>query len=295
MIDVFLPYHSKTARKAVFLYLKRYLYVDLLANRDKKMKKSLTKYVLISGLFMSCLSQASTPTIHWKLNDSSSSGIGISELRFPMSFSVTPDKAGVYFAYYITLQSYHIDQFARPYTGFQPVAPRIAGEHTFKAIFSSFDHGAEPKDNHCGYGADGGPGVSCSVEFEAKLNRFYSIRLTAATKDEDNFYYYSGDVYDDSTNQQVAHIGSFTIPLSSGAGLFTKEDDGFIEPYLSGACSQTISAKYGQVTGYYKGKKYVGDAVTGQTPTTGTCMKAIFTPSTKTKITDVKVGDTNSD
>lgn len=115
-----------------------------------------------------------------------------------MSFLSTPDKDGLYFAY---MTPAHVDT---SYTEFQPALPRIPGKHTFKAIFSSFVQGAGSKDNYCGSGADGGPGVSCSVRFEAKLNQFYSIRLKVSSKDSDS-YYYTGDVDDDSTNKQVVH------------------------------------------------------------------------------------------
>lgn len=240
------------------------------------------KYVIaMATCFLANASYASTPLISWSLNQAPSSGV--SELHFPMSFSVTPDERGLYFAYYTTLAG-----GSRPYTGFQPKPPRVTGKHTFQAIFSSFNGAAKTEDSQCVYGADGGDGVSCAVQFDAELGHFYSNRLTASLK-ENNLYHYSGDVYDDSTNEKIAHIGSFTIPSNSGAGLFKIKDGGFIEAFIPIGCTQKVEATYGQVTGYHNGNKYVGNAVKGSVPATGNCINAIFNNSSIANSTDVKV------
>jgi len=237
--------------------------------------------IAMAACFFVNASYASTPLISWSLKDAPTSGV--KELHFPMSFSLTPDARGLYFAYYTTLIG-----GSRPYTGFQPKPPRVSGKHTFQSIFSSFNDKAKTEDSKCVYGADGGNGVSCSTQFEVELGHFYSNRLTVSLKDND-LYYYSGDVYDDSTNEKIAHIGSFTIPLSAGAGLFKIKDGGFIEAYLTAGCTQKISATYGEVTGYLEGKKYSGNSVKGSVPDSGNCVNAVFSSSSTSKNTDVKI------
>lgn len=241
--------------------------------------------IAITACFFANTSFASTPLIGWSLNDAPSTGV--SELHFPMSFTLTPDKSGLYFAYYTTLTG-----GSRPYTGFQPKPPRIAGKHTFQSIFSAFNNTAKTEDSNCVYGADGGHGVSCSIQFDAELGHFYSNRLTV-TPGDNNLYNYSGDVYDDSTNEKIAHIGSFTMPLNGGAGLFKVKDGGFIEAYYPSGCTQKVSATYGNITGYLDGKKYISNPVSGRVPATGNCINAVFSPSSIENSTDVKVTNPN--
>ncbi|ECW8874898.1 RICIN domain-containing protein [Salmonella enterica] len=247
------------------------------------MKKLSVCTIAVAACFFANTSYASTPLISWSLKDAPSSGVN--ELHFPMTFSLTPDASGLYFAYYTTLTG-----GSRPYTGFQPKPPRVSGKHTYQSVFSSFNSAAKTEDGNCVYGADGGDGVSCSTQFEAESGRFYSNRLTVSLKDND-IYYYSGDVYDDSTNQKIAHIGSFTIPLSAGAGLFKAKDGGFIEAYIPAGCTQKVSATYGEVTGYLDGNKYSGNPVKGSVPETGNCVNAVFSASSIPDSTDVKVTD----
>lgn len=237
--------------------------------------------VAMAVCFFVNTSYALTPRISWSLKDAPPSGVN--ELHFPVSFSLTPDASGLYFAYYITLTG-----GSRPYTGFQPKPPRVPGKHTFQSIFSSFNSEAKTEDESCGYGADGGAGVSCATQFEAEPGRLYSNRLAVSLKNDDT-YYYSGDVYDDSTNQKIAHIGSFTIPLSAGAGLFKINDGGFIEAYNPAGCTQKVSVTYGKVTGYLDGTKYSGTPVKGSVPETGNCVNAVFSVSNTPDGTDVKV------
>ena len=251
------------------------------------MNSSLKLSLITLGLLAAAPAFASTPSINWSLTGNPPAS-GVSELHFPMSFDVTPDAKGLYFAWFSTLSG-----GSRPYTGFQPAPPRVKGKHTFQSVFSSFSSVAKTNDANCFYGADGGPGVSCSVHFEAEPNRFYSNRLTA-TLQEGNVYYYSGDVYDDVTNQKVAHIGSFSIPKSAGAGLFRIKDSGFIEAYLKAGCSQKVSVTYGTVTGYHQGKTYSGKPITGTVPASGNCINAIFSNASGAKTTNVSVTDPQS-
>jgi hypothetical protein len=119
----------------------------------------------------------------------------------------------------------------------------------------------------------------------------HRISAQASESFRKTYVHYSGDVYDDSTNQKIAHIGSFTIPLSAGAGLFKIKDGGFIEAYIPAGCTQKISATYGEVTGYLDDKKYSGNPVKDSIYETGNCVNAVFSASNILDRTDVKVTD----
>ncbi|WP_328323278.1 MULTISPECIES: hypothetical protein [unclassified Streptomyces] len=205
-------------------------------------------------------SWASTPILRW----STDAPTPVTTLTLPMSVDSAPDASGIYFAYYTTLES-----GTRPYAGFQPKPVDANGHHTLQAIFSSFNADATTTDSHCNYGADGGAGVSCAVQFTYTPGTMYSLVLKRASVTGDT-QLMSGDVVQTATGASVAHIGSFSLPSASGR--FKSADQGFIEPYLTAGCSQQVTVTYGKPVGTEAGTDHVGSLPTVSDPASGSCL-----------------------
>ncbi|WP_328315824.1 hypothetical protein [Streptomyces sp. NBC_00388] len=205
-------------------------------------------------------SWASTPTLRW----TTGSPAPVSTLQLPMSVDSAPDAAGMYFAYYTTLES-----GTRPYAGFQPEPVDANGHHALQAVFSSFNADATTTDTHCTYGADGGAGVSCAVRFAYTPGTMYSLVLKRASVSGDT-QLMSGDVVATATGAPVAHIGTFGLPSASGR--FKSADQGFIEPYLTAGCGQRVTVTYGKPVGTEAGTDHVGSLPTVADPASGSCL-----------------------
>ncbi|NDZ80764.1 hypothetical protein G3I19_19975 [Streptomyces sp. SID10853] len=210
-------------------------------------------------------SWASTPTLNW----TTGAPTPVTTLKLPMSVDSAPDAAGVYFAYYTTLES-----GTRPYAGFQPEPVDANGHHTLQAVFSSFNADATTTDSHCTYGADGGAGVSCAVRFTYTPGTMYSLVLKRAGVSGDT-QLMSGDVVVTGTGASVAHIGSFGLPAASGR--FKSADQGFIEPYLTAGCGQQVKVTYGKPVGSEAGTDYTGSLPAVTDPASGSCLSTTST------------------
>ncbi|MGW2075693.1 hypothetical protein ACWCOW_02075 [Streptomyces sp. NPDC001939] len=198
-------------------------------------------------------SWASTPTVRW----TTGAPTPVTELTLPMSF-----------AYYTTLES-----GTRPYAGFQP-KPAVNGKPTLQAIFSSFNANATTTDSHCTYGADGGAGVSCAVQFPYTKGTMYAVELSRVS-DDGTTQLMNGEVVNTETGADVAHIGSFRLPVASGR--FKAADQGFIEPYLTAGCSQQVTVTYGKPVGTEGGDTYTGSLPTVTDPASGSCLSSTST------------------
>lgn len=210
-------------------------------------------------------SWASTPTVRW----STGAPAPVTELRLPMSVDAAPDAAGLYFAYYTTLES-----GTRPYAGFQPKPVDSSGRSQLQAVFSSFNANATTTDSHCQYGADGGAGVSCAVRFPYTKGTMYSLVLKRAG-DDGSTQLMTGDVVNTSTGAQVAHIGGFRLPVASGR--FRTSDGGFVEPYLTAGCAQKVTVTYGKPQGVEGGVTHTGGLPTVTDPSSGSCLSSTST------------------
>lgn len=220
---------------------------------------------VLAGAGLLCLGTAgrtwaSTPTTAW----STGSPTPVSELTLPLAVDSAPDAAGVYFAYYTTLES-----GTRPYAGFQPEPVDAGGHHVLQAVFSSFNASATTTDAHCSPGADGGAGVSCAVRFAYTPGTTYALVLRRASV-TGSTQLMTGDVVQSATGAAVAHIGSFGLPATSGR--FKAADQGFIEPYLAAGCSQQITVTYGHPVGTEAGTDHTGGLPTVTDPASGSCL-----------------------
>lgn len=221
-----------------------------------------------AAALLSAQSWAATPIVRW----STGAPGPVSQLKLPMTFHSAPNASGIYFAYYTTLES-----GSRPYAGFQPKPLGDDGKPRLQAVFSSFHAEATTADTNCQYGADGGPGVSCAVQFAYKYNTTYTIILQRASASATT-QLMIGDVFNNSTGSMVAHIGSFRLPIA--VGRFKPSDQGFLEPYQTAGCEQQVELTYGLVTGIEEGTKYTGSPPTVTDPESGSCL------STSSKVTE---------
>ncbi|KAJ7687667.1 hypothetical protein B0H14DRAFT_3101375 [Mycena olivaceomarginata] len=120
---------------------------------------------------------------------------GLTDITFPLTIVEADHISGYYFA-----QQY---SFPRPDSG---------GKAVLHGVFSSFVAGSTTSDANCHTGADGGPGVSCAVEWNGTSGNRVWI----------------GTAIDTVTGARI-HIGSYTLP--PGAGGIQSSQAGFVEWY----------------------------------------------------------------
>jgi len=161
--------------------------------------------------------------LHWSVTDPESA---LYDITFPMYIGNAPHQTGYYFAQQFTFGG----AGGVGYTGLQP-RPDYGGDAPIiNAVFSSFTDGATTDDPQCHSGADGGPGVSCAVEFNGDYSHIYhlEIRNTGGTTWEGTCV--------DTVNLSRIHIGSFTLPTDSGP-IDPSGQQGFVEYYWFSECS----------------------------------------------------------
>ncbi|KAG0074492.1 hypothetical protein BGZ90_010706 [Linnemannia elongata] len=119
--------------------------------------------------------------IKWNVMNAPSSGL--KDITFPFDISQAPHKTGYYFAQQFSL----IDSSGKP---------------VIHAVFSSFIPGTTTTDSNCRIGADGGPGVSCAVDFSAPYSNGFSLVVenTGGTT-------WTGTSVDSTTGTRV-HVGT---------------------------------------------------------------------------------------
>lgn len=142
---------------------------------------------------------------------------GLTNITFPVTVNpATAHKAGIYFA-----QQYSFAD-GMGYTGLQPREDQNGSER-LSARFSTFTAGATTSDPLCHEGADGGPGVTCAVDFDAVYGHRYDIKVaqTGTTT-------WAGTATDTVTGDAV-HLGEWTLP--AGSGRLQGSQVGFVEYY----------------------------------------------------------------
>ncbi|KAK7039662.1 beta-glucan synthesis-associated [Favolaschia claudopus] len=160
---------------------------------------------------------AFTGAVHWSMTNVPSTGL--MDITFPMAILEADHISGYYFAQ----QFDFTDPSAFGYTGLQP-RPDRNGSTVLHAAFSSFTNGTTSTDANCHNGADGGPGVSCSVEWNGVYGRTYNLEVAYEPSSKN----WVGSVIDTVTGQRV-HMGSYKLP--SGVGGIASSEVGFIEWY----------------------------------------------------------------
>ncbi|KAF7342297.1 Beta-glucan synthesis-associated [Mycena venus] len=135
---------------------------------------------------------------------------GLTEITFPFDHR-----------YYFMPQSAFVNSDVG-YTNLQP-RPDESGIPVLYGVFgSSFINGSTTTDENCFAGADGGPGVSCSVEWNGVYRRTYDLEVK-----------YNGSSLWIGMADTVAgarvHIGSYTVPAEAGS--IRDSQEGFVEWY----------------------------------------------------------------
>jgi len=191
---------------------------------------------------------------------------GVTSLTFPLT--VAPETArlsGTYFAQQFGFA--HATKVG--YTGLQP-RPDANGHARIRGVFSSFIPGTVTAHPNCHDGADGGPGVSCGVEFDAVYGHTYDMVVTA-----DGLDTWSGHAVDTVTGA-AEHIGTWTLP--SGSGSLTTHGQGFAEYYAGSSCDDQLfydvaygAPRGGELTGTTAYEREYGGCVgSGRTTVTDT-------------------------
>ncbi|KAF7378419.1 Beta-glucan synthesis-associated [Mycena sanguinolenta] len=129
---------------------------------------------------------------------------GLKDITFPLTIVEADHISGYYFA-----QQYAFINSGIGYTGLQP-RPDANGKPVLHGVFSSFIDGSTTTDKNCAPGADGGPGVSCSVEWNGVYGRRYDFEVKS-----NGSSVWTGTAIDTVTGARI-HIGSYTVPASAG-------------------------------------------------------------------------------
>ncbi|KDR79861.1 hypothetical protein GALMADRAFT_62305 [Galerina marginata CBS 339.88] len=143
---------------------------------------------------------------------------GLTDITFPITIVEADHISGYYFA-----QQFNFVGLADVgYTGIQP-RPDSGGKAVLHGVFSSFVAGTTTSDANCSPGADGGPGVSCSVEWNGVYGRKYNFEVKTTGN-----RLWVGTAVDTVTGQRI-QIGSYTLPAGSQG--IQNGQAGFVEWY----------------------------------------------------------------
>ncbi|EFY84314.1 hypothetical protein J3459_016971 [Metarhizium acridum] len=143
---------------------------------------------------------------------------GLKDVTFPFNMAGASHTSGYYFAQQFNF--YGVDSVG--YCGIQN-RPNKNGKSIVHGVFSSFQKGATTSDPNCHAGADGGPGVSCAVDFEGDYGVTYNIVVENAGGTK-----WKGTAVNTATGKSV-HIGSWTLPTSAKG--IRSSQVGFVEYY----------------------------------------------------------------
>ncbi|MEU1332877.1 hypothetical protein [Streptomyces sp. NPDC005865] len=156
-------------------------------------------------------------SISWSVPGTPSAGL--SNLTFPMTVNpATAHTSGIYFAQ----QFGFTNAQDVGYTGLQPRA-NSGGSERLSARFSTFVAGSTTDDPLCHAGADGGPGVTCAVDFDGVYGHRYDMRVERTGTDT-----WTGTARDTVTGKET-HLGTYTLPAGSGG--LRGSQGGFVEYY----------------------------------------------------------------
>ncbi|KAJ7676709.1 hypothetical protein DFH06DRAFT_612904 [Mycena polygramma] len=143
---------------------------------------------------------------------------GLNDITFPLTIVEADHISGYYFA-----QQFGFVNSDIGYTGLQPRPDAANGSAVLHGVFSSFVNGSATTDAQCSGGADGGPGVSCSVEWNGIYGRTYDLEVKNGGAS-----LWVGTAVDTVTGERI-HIGSYTLPASAGG--IQNGQQGFVEWY----------------------------------------------------------------
>lgn len=165
-------------------------------------------------------------SVGWSIPGAPSSGL--TNITFPITVNeATAHNDGLYFA-----QQYSFQHNAAGYIGLQP-RPNADGSERLHGTFSVWASGASSTDPNCNGGADGSPGESCAVEFNAVYGHQYAVKVARTGTDT-----WTGTATDTVTGVST-HIGTYTVP--TGSGNLQAGQGGFVEWYLGAPSCSTMA------------------------------------------------------
>lgn len=149
---------------------------------------------------------------------------GLTQVAFPTTLNPSTGHVAGNYAAWI----FEFTKSGGAYTGLMPV-PNENGQTRIHAAYSSFIAGTTSNDPNCSNGADGGPGVSCGMNFDGTYGRNYVITVARVGQDT-----WEGTVWDTVTGAGY-HIGTFKVP--AGSGNLRSSQVGFIENWSAQSCA----------------------------------------------------------
>ncbi len=169
---------------------------------------------------------AGNVSVSWKLNQFLANypqNGRLTNLTFRFTVNENTLRAsGTYFAQQFFFDNPGTEGNIGGYTGLQP-RPDQDGKQYLRAVFSTFIAKSKSTDENCHDGADGGPGVSCSVLFPATYGHTYKILVHKISE-----HTWRGEVEDEQSGKKL-HIGSWTLP--DHVGDIKPSGNGFSEYY----------------------------------------------------------------
>ncbi|EFY94998.1 hypothetical protein X797_010539 [Metarhizium robertsii] len=145
---------------------------------------------------------------------------GLRDITFPFNMAGASHDSGYYFAQQFNF--HNVPDVG--YCGIQN-RPDDNGKSIVHAVFSSFQEGttADINDENCHDGADGGPGVSCSVQVTGDYSHTYLLVI-----ENNHGTTWTGTVVNTVTGNRT-RVGTYTLPY--GAGGIQPRQVGFVEYY----------------------------------------------------------------
>ncbi|ODV78861.1 uncharacterized protein CANTADRAFT_26777 [Suhomyces tanzawaensis NRRL Y-17324] len=172
----------------------------------------LSNFLVSSSAF--ALTYAASPSI-WFTGDNRISGQIIKQTQ---KWNIPGDKVT---GYYYGTQFFFSGTNEIGYYGPQP-RPEGTTNHL---AFSVFGYGPYSDHPNCSKSADGGPGVSCAIDFPWEYGKNYTTEVArTAQNDTDGSNRWTGTLIDDETGQRVV-IGEYWTPqnyslLTTGGNTF---------------------------------------------------------------------------
>ncbi|KAG6290232.1 hypothetical protein E4U46_001973 [Claviceps purpurea] len=131
---------------------------------------------------------------------------GLRDITFPFRMEGATHKSGYFFAQQFDFQG--LSSIALCGVKTQPNGP--GGRSVVRAVFSTYQAGSTTEDGNCRGDVDGGPGVSCTVDFYGDYLSIFNIVIENVGGTT-----WKATAINTSTGRDI-HIGTWTLPSSAG-------------------------------------------------------------------------------
>ncbi|KAG5954851.1 hypothetical protein E4U58_007436 [Claviceps cyperi] len=151
----------------------------------------------------------------WRFTGKPKSGLG--DITFPFRMEGATHKSGSLFAQQFDFQGPSSIALCGVKT--QPKGP--GGRSVVRAVFSTYQAGSTTDDGNCRGDVDGGPGVSCTVDFYGDYAAIFNIEVENVGGTT-----LKATAINISTGRDI-HIGTWTLPSTVGG--VNKKQYGIVE------------------------------------------------------------------